>query len=145
MALAKSGTTQEQQELWCLSLTDNFPIENFGYVGGWYSIQALQKFLTPEGPRRSHNDAKKHKHDDFGYLPLRYSAIKTLAAIVPSAPVKFDPDSIAQAELDRSAKIWQDWIVAHKVELSKLEPTGEGVDFSDKACKNGKPTKKHRD
>src|ERR1700692_4107430 len=34
---------------------------------------------------------------------------------------------------------------AHKRELGKLEPTGEGVDFSDKACKNGKPTKKHKD
>jgi len=33
-------------------------------------------------------------------------------------------------------------MAAHKDELSKLQPTGEGVDFSDSACKDGKPRKK---
>jgi hypothetical protein len=145
LALAKLGERQEQQELWCLSLTDVPPLEDFGYVGGWYAIQTLKEFLTAQGPRNSYRIVHKEKHQDFSYLPPRYLAIKSLAEVVSNPPVKFDPDVITPPELDRSAKIWRDWIAAHRDELSRLQPTGEGVDFSDKACKNGKPTKKHKD
>ena len=50
-----------------------------------------------------------------------------------------DPDL---GEGDLKAKIWDTWISDHKDELSRLMPTGEGVDLSDKACKNGKPIRK---
>jgi hypothetical protein len=145
LALAKLGERQQQQELWCLALTDDPPLGDFGYVSGWYAIQALQEFFTPQGPSHSYRRVHKEKRQDFSYLPPRYSALKTLTELVPNPPAKFDPDAIAPSELERSAKIWREWIAAHKDELSKLQPTGEGVDFSDKACKNGKPTKKRKD
>jgi hypothetical protein len=36
----------------------------------------------------------------------------------------------------------RDWIAAHKDELGKLEPTGDGVDFSDKAQQKRQADKK---
>jgi hypothetical protein len=35
--------------------------------------------------------------------------------------------------------MWRNWIAEHRAELSLLQPTGEGVDYSPSACKDGKP------
>jgi len=40
------------------------------------------------------------------------------------------------------ANRWNDWIAAHRDELQKLAPTGEGVDYSERACKGGKPVRR---
>jgi len=49
---------------------------------------------------------------------------------------------MVQTHSQEHIRIWQDWIAAHQNELNKLQPTGEGVDFSPNACKKGKPAKK---
>ena len=40
------------------------------------------------------------------------------------------------------ANRWNDWIAAHREEFEKIAPTGEGVDYSERACKGGKPAKR---
>jgi hypothetical protein len=40
--------------------------------------------------------------------------------------------------------IWKAWIAEHRAELSLLQPTGEGVDFSPSRCKDGKVLEKRR-
>src|SRR4051794_24285281 len=87
---------------------------------------------------------KPDPKDDSIYLPPKYYAMQALAGLVSNPPVD---DKQLQADLDyphleRSTQLWLNWFDAHKDELGKLEPTGEGVDFSASACKDGKPVKK---
>jgi len=154
-ALAKLGELDQLQELWCLSISEDEypgifgPRPAFGFVGGWYAYQALQKFLQPEGDihfdRAYKKYLAKHQHD-IDYPPIEppsYYAVKALTEMVPDPPARWDQEGDLHPDrLERDKQIWLDWIAAHKDELSKLEPTGEGVDFSDSACKNGKPRKK---
>ena len=151
LALAKLGEKEELQEQWCRSISESTstsgvypPIESFGYIGGWYSFQALQKLLAPEGEihwnRAIDKYEAKHPGNDVQFLRPSYFALETLSKMVPDPPVKFSPE--VELNPNPQAKIWEDWIAAHKDELSKLQPTGEGVDFSDSACKNGKPRRK---
>jgi len=90
----------------------------------------------------------REKSSDVATEPLNLRALKTLPKVIPNPPVAYSTpieQFKAQTHTQEEIKTWQDWIAAHRDELSRLQPTGEGVDFSDKACKNGKPTKKHRD
>jgi hypothetical protein len=144
VALAKLGQTDQLQQEWC-NATSEDPnlgfdggILELGSVGGWFAIQGLQKFLTGEEDGHYFKAAGKRKHaEDMMALPPAHYALQTLTQLVPNAPVKFNA-----FEMPSQIKIWQDWIAAHKDELSKLQPTGEGVDFSPNARKNGKPRKK---
>jgi len=151
-ALAKLGEKEELQEQWCRSISESPstsgvypPIESFGYIGGWYSFQALQKLLEPEEETHWNRAVdgylrKPHSPHDIQYPRPSYKALETLSKMVPDPPVKFSPE--VELNSNPQAKIWEDWIAAHKDELSRVQPTGEGVDFSDSACKNGKPRKK---
>jgi hypothetical protein len=153
LALARLGETQQLQEYWCLALNED-PDKGqstpliFEQIGGWFSIQALEKFLPPEGElhwkRATDRYEAKHPGNDIQFPAPSYYALQTLPKVVPNPPaVGFTPAVISEvSERNREIKIWTDWIAGHKAELSKLEPTGEGVDFSDGACKNGKPRKK---
>src|ERR1700739_1457499 len=68
-ALAKLGELDQLQELWCLSISEDAysgifgprPVGTFGFVGGWYAYQALQKFLLPDGDVHFARAYKKHK------------------------------------------------------------------------------------
>ena len=154
LLLAKLGEREQLQEQWCRSISESPttsgvypPIESFGYIGGWYSFQALQKLLEPEEEIHWNRAVDKYERKpssphDIQYLRPSYKALETLSKMVPDPPVKFSPE--VELNPNPQAKIWQDWIAAHKDELSKLQPTGEGVDFSDSVCKNGKPRKKLR-
>jgi hypothetical protein len=123
-------------------------IAMFGDIGGWYSFQALQKFLEPAEEKRWEKALDKfYGHDrnqDVSFLPPWFWAVDTLARLVPNPPaeqvmVYGSPDPVTK---ERLVGIWQQWITEHKEELSKLEPTGEGVDFSANACKDGRPRKR---
>jgi hypothetical protein len=142
-ALARLGETDQLQEVWC-SASSGDPVENgaavlnLGLIGGWFGIRGLEIFLTPEGQRHFLTTPTKHRDArDNALLPPMYYALKALPGAVPHPPVQFD-----DTQMKQQTKIWQDWIPAHKDELSKLQPTGEGVDFSDTACKDGKARKK---
>jgi hypothetical protein len=143
-ALARLGETDQLQEEWCRAISGDpkigihAAIAELGLVGGWFAIQGLEIFLTPEGADLPFRNAPKQKHvSDLVVAPPDYYALQALPDTVPTPPVQFDDTQIGQ-----QSKIWQAWVPAHKDELSKLQPTGEGVDFSDSACKNGKPRRK---
>jgi hypothetical protein len=149
VALAKLGDTQQLQEFWCNSLTDDpstglHPALIFGQIGGWFSIQALQIFLTPQGEahwKEAYGKWAGKNGNDAIQMPPSFDALDTLPKVVPNPPAK--PLTESQLKYGDLIKMWQDWIATHKDELSKLQPTGGGVDFSPNACKNGKPRKKH--
>jgi hypothetical protein len=149
IALARLGETQELQEYWCMAITDDpkrglrTPTEPLESVGGWFAIQALEKLLTPEGLIHWHKPTREEKESDTGVLSVHIQALITLPRVVPNPPPAPKSEVIwALTHTEERIKLWQDWIAAHKDELSKLQPTGEGVDFSPNACKNGKPVKK---
>ena len=144
LALAELGEAKELQEQWCLVLSSYPEMADLGKVGGWYAIRGLALFLGPEGLKlvRPASPKQATKATDVSYPPPSYIAIKTLSSLVPDPPARFDA-TLGPPELDKVAQVWRDWIAAHRDELSRLQPTGEGVDFSPNACKNGKPRKKH--
>jgi hypothetical protein len=151
LALARLGQVQQLQEFWCSAIVDDPKhgltpsVKEFEWIGGWFSIQALQKFLKPEGLIHWHKPTRQEKESDTGDLPVQVRAMITLSKLVPNPPVPPAPieELRAQTQTQKYIQIWQDWLEAHKEELSKLQPTGEGVDFSPNARKNGKPRKKH--
>ena len=152
LALAKLGQVQQLQEFWCSAIADNPKrglspsVEQLEWIGGWFATQALQKFLTPEGLIHWHKPTRQEKESDTSGLPVQVQAMITLSKVVPNPPVPPTPiEAIrAQTQSPKYVKIWQDWIAAHTDELSRLQPTGEGVEFSPKACKNGRPTNKRK-
>ena len=151
LALARLGQTDQLQEVWCRAITDDpkhglwpstYQLE---LVGGWFAIRGIEKLLTPEGLIRWHKPSKEEINSDAHSMPFFVTALETLPKVVPNPPiipVRVTPELDRQLSPDWVTKIWQDWIAAHKDELSKLQPTGEGVDFSSDACKKGKPVKK---
>ena len=146
IALARLGEIDQMQEVWCRAITDDpkrglkpstYELES---VGGWFAIQGLEKLLTPDGLVKWHKPSEKERNNDSLADPVSLTAFNALPKVIPNHPAQF-PDK----EWNPQVKAWQDWIAAHKDELSKLQPTGEGVDFSNKACKNGKPTKTQKE
>ena len=146
-AIARIIRTDQMQEMWCRAIGDEFEVrldvEDLGRVGGWFGIQALQKLLRPENQMHWARALGKEKPSkDVIYLPPRLFALKALADVVSNPPVALRDAARADYYAVPEIKAWDGWIAAHKDELSTLEPTGEGVDLSDKACKNGKPVKR---
>jgi IPT/TIG domain len=154
IALAQLGQTEQLQEIWCRAITDRpnqglqTPVEELELVGGWFGIRALQQILTSPQLIHVHTPAKADKYSDVISPSAQKRALLALTRLIPDSSIR----SIAidfEIHPQQLIRIWQDWIAAHKDELSKLEPTGQGVDFSDKAvdfsdkaCKGGKPRKK---
>jgi hypothetical protein len=144
VALARLGETYQLQEEWCRAISGqptigfDAPIAELGLVGGWFSIQSLRIFLTPEGAMLPFKYGPKQKHSDVAVLSPNIYALEALSESVPNPPVRFN-----MWQIDQQTKVWQDWITAHEDELRKLQPTGENVDFAPAACKNGKPRTKH--
>jgi IPT/TIG domain len=148
IALARLGETDQLQAVWCRAIVDlpkrgMWPgVEELKLIGGWFAIQGLQKFLPPNDPVHWHKPTNEEKNSDVAYLPFYYGVLQAFPTVVPNPPVTSTPFE-AQVHSQDLTKVWQEWIPAHQDELSRLLPTGEGVDFSDKACKNGKPRKTH--
>jgi len=152
LALARLGQTDQLQGVWCRAVTDDpkhglwpstYQLE---LVGGWFAIQGIEKLLTPEGLIRWHKPSKEEINSDALDLPFYVTALEALPKVVPNPPEKYPTGMelfMVQTHSQEHIRIWQDWIAAHQNELSKLQPTGKGVDFSPNACKNGKPVKKH--
>ena len=143
VALAKLGERDQLQEVWCRAITDDpkhglYPsTDELETVGGWFAIQGLEKLLTPGSLVRWHRASEKDRNNDALSDPLPVAALKALPKVIPNPPKQFP-----EKEWNGQVKNWRDWVAAHNDDLRKLEPTGEGVDFSDKACRNGKPHKK---
>jgi hypothetical protein len=152
IALARLGDRQQLQQFWCSSLTEDpstglHPTLIFGQIGGWFSIQALDVFLTPAGQthwKKAYSRFGGKYDNDVIQVPPTFDVLETLPKLVPKPPVG-TLSSGSQLQPEQLVKIWQDWIATHKEELSNLQPTGEGVDISENGCRNGRPKEKHKD
>ena len=151
IALARLGDTQQLQQFWCSSLTEDpstglHPTLIFGKIGGWFSIQALEVFLTPEGQthwKKAYSRFGGKYDNDVIQMPPTFDVLETLPKLVPNPPVG-TPSSESRSQPEQLVKIWQEWIATHKEELSKLQPTGDGVNISENGCRNGRPKDKRR-
>ena len=116
-----------------------------GAAGGWFGIRGLQELLKPERQKNFDRALKRwaarNRHSDIAFIGPDALALLALPYTVSNPPATVNEvDGGAANTL--LAKSWNDWIAAHRAELEKLPPTGEGVDYSERACKGGKPAKR---
>jgi hypothetical protein len=144
-ALARLGDSEQLQKAWCLSINERNPS---GYVaprsiGGWFAIQVYDYLLTPTGRAHWERAKPREKDTDVIELPPESYILEALPQIVPNPPVT--PGLIdSTREWQAQIAIWKAWIAEHREELSLLQPTGEGVDFSPTRCKDGKVLDRRR-
>ncbi len=86
---------------------------------------------------------REHAPPDAQRMKPIYLASGTLAALIPDGAHQIESQKSLSLFSSESFSFWTDYIQTHEDELKKLQPTGEGVDFSPNACKDGKPRKKH--
>jgi hypothetical protein len=137
-ALAKLGERDQLQAIYCEVATGNdtqvgYTMTEFAYVGGWFSVRVLNAIANSELAATPRTDP--HGVTDAQWIPFKLTASTTLGALLPESGFRLTSEN--------QASFWKQYIPAHEAELKKLQPTGEVVDFSPSACKNGKPEKKH--
>ena len=142
LALARLGEQRELQEFWCEATGPHLqpPVELFKLIGGWYGFRALREVLNGAGEENFHRAVTKSRTGDVVHVRPVYLALEVLSRIVPEPPAE-EPSERRYRE---QVRIWLDWLAEHEPELRHLQPTGDGVDFMDAACKNGKPVKRGR-
>ena len=100
LALAKLGETDQLQEFWCQAISEKPKDASatpliFEQIGGWYSIQALQRFVTPAGQihfaKAMAKQRAAHPEDrdlavSASNMPFSY-ALQVLPRVVPNPPV----------------------------------------------------------
>ena len=137
MALAKLGDQEQQQQIVCVFYRgDAYEAQRAGlrqlpYIGGWFAIQVYRMALSE--PRiMSHwfDAAPKDSGDEAMSSPVD-SALLVLPKLIPALPRIKDHQPVKEIVIT-----WGNQISEHQDELSKLVPTGEGVDFSGKTCKS---------
>lgn len=145
-AIGALADRRQLQEVWCATVKEDDlspPVGRLGVVGGWFGIRGLQELLKPE--RQKNFDralrrwASRSRYSDISFLGPDTLAVLTLPNTVSNPPVALKDTFTADME---TINKWNDWIAAHRDELQKLAPTGEGVDYSERACKGGKPVKR---
>lgn len=149
MSSASISETEQLQQYWCAAVTElakdgQTPlIHEFPRIGGWFAIEALRRFLTPDELVPLSRRSRKHlPGDDVIHPSPREDALKWLSTVIPSPPVKYTLETSQSQEGARQSRIWIEWIAAHEGELRTMQPTGEHVAFSAKACtRDGKPAK----
>jgi hypothetical protein len=146
MALAMLGDQKAQQEIVCdfysgdKNAMQNAAETDLPYVDGWFAIRLYRYLLSPEADKRFWK-TKKPEASDLVYVSPAVWALMQLPKVAPNPPLApfvsgaGDPKRVPQQE----GKVWLNWIQEHQTSLQQLTPTGEGIDFSGKACKRFKP------
>jgi hypothetical protein len=140
------GQTQELQEIYCqLYATSKEDILDAGEVkiprvGGWFAIKSLEQMFDAN----ERFGKAKQETNDLSFPAAHQFGLVLLPKLVPNPPFAFDESVILEPAPEQLYKVqvWKQWIAQHAAELSKLQPTGEGVEFSAAACKNGRPRRK---
>jgi len=142
-ALAKLGDSKSQRQAWCEYNADWGYMKYFEYIGGWFGVRGLDLFLARKGEGRWYKllaKERKDKHNDaltnMVRCPPHLEALDRLGRLLPTSPAAVSKQESSDVCRDGDAKAMHAWIWQHKDELSKLEPTGNRVDFSSKSCKN---------
>jgi hypothetical protein len=145
-ALARLGDSEQLQKAWCLSINEQNSVGApplLKGIGGWFAIQVYDYLLTPAGRAHWERAMRQEKDNDAPPPPPEFRILQALPEIVPNPPVR--PRPTDQIEHYRPyVPIWKAWIAEHREELSLLQPTGEGVDFSPSRCKDGRVLERRR-
>lgn len=97
-------------------------------IGGWFAIRTYLLVLQPDTQKRW-GRARSQAQDVF--RPTSEDIVfQKLPKLVPALP---RPDG---SDPKQTAVAWTRYIEAHQAELSKLQPNGEGIDWSGNACKS---------
>lgn len=138
---ARSGDRNEQQQFVCeLYSADkqrmqSMAVNDVPRIGGWFVIQLYRELLSPQARMRYLIAKKGPAAQPGAATEPRLWALAMLPKIVPNPPVGAIDSSAGPEELYRYAEIWRDWIRVNESSLHKLQPTGEGVDFSGRVCR----------
>jgi len=131
---------------WCLSINERNPSGGSSLIrsiGGWFAIQVSDYLLTPAGRAHWERAMRREKETDASRPPPEFYILQVLREIVPNPPTRPRPTDQIE-EYPAQVPIWKAWIAEHREELRLLQPTGEGVDFSPSACKDGKVLESRR-
>ena len=138
-SLAQMGEREPLRQILC-ELNFGAPVVQssaFGklrYVGGWFSIKALSEYL-PDSPVNMQG-----KYDAFGvYVSPQIMAMKILPLVVPNPPL-----GVANAmrlitfneEREQAVKTWIEWLGKNSASLRVLQPVGEDIVSTEKACRD---------
>lgn len=140
IGLAKSEDSQQLQQFVCeLYGADKQKMESMALVdlpniGGWYAIQIYRELLSPEARVRYYRAKAKSGRISSHSSEPRIWSLTQLPKIVPNPPFGLPEPNIGNQELLRQIQSWKDWIQANETSLSKLQPTGDGIDFSGTSC-----------
>jgi hypothetical protein len=141
MALAKLGDREQQQELLCKlywsspSESQTVALDQIPYVDGWYAIRIYRELLTPAAAARFAKAKLRFQEGDVALAEPRWWALSSFPRVAPyPLPTGIDYGFNLAQMPDYSQK-WSAWIQENQDRLKKLQPTGAGVDFSGKACK----------
>ena len=131
---AKADDKDKQQELVCAFYgkdADRMYViasAELPGIGGWFAIRTYVLVLQPETEKRW-GRARSQAQDVF--RPTSEDIVfQRLPRLVPALP---RPDG---SNPKQTAAAWTRYIEAHQAELSKLQPRGEGIDWSGNACKS---------
>jgi hypothetical protein len=143
ITLAKSGDTHLQQQFVCelygaygadKQKMQSMALDELPNIGGWYAIQVYRELLSPGARLRYYRAKTKPDRDAKPLSEPRIWSLAKLPKIVPN-PLLNPPDpTLDNQELLRQVQLWKDWIHANETALGKLEPTGDGIDFSGRSC-----------
>ena len=140
MALAKLGDREQMQALVCELHTGSpqemqaVALDKISYVGGWYAIRIYRELLTPAAKARF-EQALLRQQSDLALSEPQWWALYSLLRVAPYPPPSGIDYGFNLAAMPDYARIWLAWIRKNEYRLKKLQPTGAGVDFSEKACK----------
>lgn len=142
LSLAKLGDTEALQETYCRvesqhPLVWREAIRDIEEIGGWFSIQILATQIDAD--TRWQKSLRKYRKDignDIVLRPPSTTALVVLPKVVPNPP--WPSLTPLQAQLPHTQKeftAWKKWIDENKASLRRLEPTGDGVEFSLNGCR----------
>lgn len=142
-ALARLGDPNQLQGLFCQTRSRSLKVSydgwlNLVHVGGWFSISMLEPLLggeTPYSPRDATRVDREFGRDEILRTP-RQMALIELPQIVPNSPFPRLFSSPIGPDQEKLAAAWKEWITSDREVLTKLPPTGEGVDLSDRLCED---------
>src|SRR5438093_8426137 len=110
-------------------------MDEFEYLRGWFSVRILNSVISGDLAANPRPDQSLPPDALIQFDPPNLSATRILDRLLPEAGYR--------GTAENTFSFWTDYVRTHEQELKKLQPTGEGVDFSPRACKNGKPVKKY--
>jgi hypothetical protein len=141
MALAKLGDREQQQELLCKlyrgspAESQTVALDQIPYVGGWYAVRIYRELLTPAAEARFAKAKLRFREGDVALAEPRWWALSSLPKVAPYPLPPGVDYGFNLAQMPEYSQKWSAWIQDNEDRLKKLPPTGAGVDFSGRSCK----------